>query len=1137
MAVTFVIGRAGSGKTHFCIERAASHLAAGGDDHIILLVPEQASFQMERTLAQRTACGGFWRAEVLSFTRLARRVAAELGISAEPLTPDARRFALRYVLARAEPQLGVLRPFIRKPGFLLELSTTIEEWLAERVTPDELRSAVSRLADSPRASRLRELVLIFDEYCRWLKSGAPDPAQRLDALRDQLPRLAWLRNAHVFADGFAGFTGQEFETLGVLAANTRSLTLTLLIDPRDPVIHDRAAAVEPLGLFSRIGETYGRLLRTFRSVGVEINAPIPLDHLTHSGHSAQSAFAARETALVSVWSHPRGVITAPKAPIGNTHVVECETPRDELRAAAAAIRRSVAESGGTLRYRDCAIITRDLEPIAELCKEVFADFEIPFFLDRRRTLRSHPLALLVTRLWEAVRTDLSTDSMLALLRTDLLPLQREETEALQQTAAAYRPAGVDVWSDDWPKMNLPGALSQQLRSVRQRLIAALEPLRKAAAAESQTGRAWAEAFHAVLQAMHISARLTHWMGDALRDGEREKAETHRLAWSALCGALQQLHTTLHETPLPVHEAASLMTQSICDATVGLTPPMLDQVLVSAIERSRHPEIRRAWLIGFNEGAFPARPMQPVLLTNADRAELRRAGIENVRTPDHDVFAERLLAYIAMTRPTESLTISYSRLGLNGDERLPSPFLADVRRALGVRTTTAHADDAPPASINELARRLLINQTEKTRLNAIVACVSRQPELAAKLQYMRRGREYENCTQPIVNGMRTIGPSGAWRLAVSDVESYLQCPFQYFASRQLRLNPYRGPRPIEWQLGEAAHGILAAVVGDALGEPPIAGISDDRWLEFLDRAVRADRESLGPSLDIRRPQSAFLHELLYRRLRDVVLTHAERWRRGSFEPAAVEVPLDQIGSLASSGTSRKAQPKPFEITLTSGETIEISGRIDRVDRIPSDVTPTLALYDFKTRAQSLKTKVLVSPILQMFLYAAALRAAGYRVGGVFIAPWSIASANKTAAFEAADATTQRLLLLRPKGLVDQTLLSQFDRELANRGDSAVIGVRLTMDGKPYSNSDAAEASKIDARCAAAVDSVGHAAIGIADGAIPVSPLVVGRRLACLTCDFQPLCRFERGLNPIRNAETTLPSVSGASDEEAGDEAGV
>ena len=81
MAVTFILGRAGTGKTHQCVQAILAELGRAQETRrLIFLVPEQASFQMERALALGAPGGGYTRAEVLSFSRLARRVFAQTGL-------------------------------------------------------------------------------------------------------------------------------------------------------------------------------------------------------------------------------------------------------------------------------------------------------------------------------------------------------------------------------------------------------------------------------------------------------------------------------------------------------------------------------------------------------------------------------------------------------------------------------------------------------------------------------------------------------------------------------------------------------------------------------------------------------------------------------------------------------------------------------------------------------------------------------------------------------------------------------------------------------------------------------------------------------------------------------------------------
>ena len=50
MSLRFIYGRAGSGKSHFCLEDIKNNVKEGNREPLILLVPEQFSFQSEKNL-------------------------------------------------------------------------------------------------------------------------------------------------------------------------------------------------------------------------------------------------------------------------------------------------------------------------------------------------------------------------------------------------------------------------------------------------------------------------------------------------------------------------------------------------------------------------------------------------------------------------------------------------------------------------------------------------------------------------------------------------------------------------------------------------------------------------------------------------------------------------------------------------------------------------------------------------------------------------------------------------------------------------------------------------------------------------------------------------------------------------------
>ena len=105
MAVQFVIGRAGSGKTRRCFKAILDALRADPlGPPVYWILPKQATFQAERALV--CAAGAFCRARVVSFEQLGRDVFAYAGGNVIPeVTPLGRQMVIGHLLRQLKPRL------------------------------------------------------------------------------------------------------------------------------------------------------------------------------------------------------------------------------------------------------------------------------------------------------------------------------------------------------------------------------------------------------------------------------------------------------------------------------------------------------------------------------------------------------------------------------------------------------------------------------------------------------------------------------------------------------------------------------------------------------------------------------------------------------------------------------------------------------------------------------------------------------------------------------------------------------------------------------------------------------------------------------------------------------------------------
>ena len=122
MAVKFIIGPAGSGKTHYCFERIIESIREQPlGPAIYWILPRQATFIAERQLASSGGLHGYFRVRILGFEDLSTEILSECGGTALPeITDRGRRMILGHILRQVRDQLQFFRSVAHQPGVAAE---------------------------------------------------------------------------------------------------------------------------------------------------------------------------------------------------------------------------------------------------------------------------------------------------------------------------------------------------------------------------------------------------------------------------------------------------------------------------------------------------------------------------------------------------------------------------------------------------------------------------------------------------------------------------------------------------------------------------------------------------------------------------------------------------------------------------------------------------------------------------------------------------------------------------------------------------------------------------------------------------------------------------------------------------------
>lgn len=437
MGLQFVIGRAGSGKSAHCLREIGDRLRTEPNGSaLLLLVPEQATFQAEQALAAQPGLEGFIRAQVFSFRRLAWRAMQDIGHTAAiPISDLGKTMLLAQLLHKHEPELLVFRETEGKLGVAQSLNQLFSDLRRSGLTPGGLRASQSAVLTTGvegtdvLSDKLTDIALLYQAYEHELAERFLDADSFLDRLASGIAHLPWLREAEVWVDGFYGFSPQEREVVAQLALYCKQVTVALTLD------RPFGAGERPdeYHLFHSTGKAMSRLTARAAELGAELDEPLLLGSVGSAGlpRFVDSPMLAHLERSYEMRSTARRVVY-PGQDTGSIVLAGGVHRRAEVEGCAREILHLVRDD--ERRFRDVAVRVRNMGDYGDLISQVFADYGIPHFLDQRRPVKHHPLIEFIRSALEVVERDWPYEAVFRLVKTGLL-LSIEDEQ--QETAGVW----------------------------------------------------------------------------------------------------------------------------------------------------------------------------------------------------------------------------------------------------------------------------------------------------------------------------------------------------------------------------------------------------------------------------------------------------------------------------------------------------------------------------------------------------------------------------------------------------------------------------------------------------------------------------------------------------------------------------
>ena len=1053
----------------------------------LLLVPEQFSFESEKLLGEVLGAKQAQKIEVLSFSRLCNSIFRRFGGLAGDYSDETTKLLLMgAALFEVSDDLSFYQKKIQGASFVQKLVETDTLLKNAAVTSDDLAALAEGSPDTVLGQKASDLAKVFSLYDAMLTQSFLDPLTDLSRAAELLLEHDFFSETPVFLDNFTGFTGSEFVMLRAVLNQSPAVTVSLCA----PSLYDTTGGT---GLFSKTQRTAGRLEHLAKEAGAPVLTPI----------FAEGSDDSRPAAILSIEEHFLQSENPDAENGGEVRLISAADPYDEADFIACTARK-LAEEG--YRWREMAIIARDLAPYRHALADAFRKANVPLYTDEPADFYAHPLSAFLLASLSAVQNRFDPADLLRILKTGLLPVSEEDVAEFENYCFVWNVRGSMFLSDFTgnPKGFVEDAKPEdfeplsRINAVRKLLAKPLEKLRDRL--RDADGGAFSTALYDYLTECRVTEGLCRLYDDYTAAGKLSEAEDLDIFWSALISLLDRFTMSLSGVKLAQNSMSRLFEMALSTAKIGVLPKTLDCVAAGTADRFRPAGIRAVFLIGVCDGIFPAVPKNGGLFSETERRTMADAGLELGESVTDSLLSERMYAYTAFTAASEKVFVTVPKTGIGGEELTPSLLITSLKEAVS---------PLPEEKTSDLPEEFWLCSEEFAFERLCAASGDSSPEKAAlrawfsdKECWKEKSEKLGKTVSAADFALSDRENAGALfgrtlRLSPTGIETFEKCPFSYFAKAGLSLRKRQKAELSPLSSGSLIHYVLQKIILKHGGKG-LSSLSDEALREeikailseYLDSVFNSEKDKSARFFYQFSRMAGFLYRLLRRLGAELAVS--------GFTPYAFELPLDDRGEV------------PCYIPETpDGIAVSVCGKIDRVDTLEQNGSRFVRVVDYKTGTKNFSLSDIYYGInLQMLLYLFAIcqggkgGLSGSVPAGVLYMPAkdAVLSGARNMPTEKLEKEKQKQFCMNGLLLNDEAVLRAMEPDLSE----SFIPVSVTKKGDLSSQSLAtlAEFGQIKGHLDRLLSSM---AKDLTDGAIGALPYKKGGVCSCDLCDYHEVCR--------------------------------
>jgi len=1103
LGLKIIAGRAKTGKSTYIYDEINLEINKRTNENLILIVPDQMTYQAEYEIIDRFKNNGIMDVEILSFKRLAYKVFEEVGgLKVQEINNYGKIMLLKQIFEEKIKELQVFKKASKQDGFLREFDHLIKELKQNCISIEFIENINKYKINNELLKRkLADVIKIYKEINEKTKDRFYDEEDKMNLFISAIEKSKYIKNSKIWIDGFDSFYGQRYNIINNLIKYSKDVSISLNIDI------SCLNGIENCNDWEAFKTTYD----TYKNITEEIkeeNEKIEIISI-HENKNSSEEIKYLEKNLFTIDEAKFSSKT------NNINIYSSMNPYTETEKTASKIISLVRDEN--YRWKDIAIAIGDMDNYQNNIKKVFTQYEIPYFLDSKRDIMDNPLTKYILSLLDMFIWNFKHDNVFEYLKAGFSPINYNEIGKLENFALQYGIEG-SKW---FREFKFKAKNINYYNELRRKISDDFNKSRKEFQRLSNALDITLFLFDFIKK--HKVQEKTEKQVEVFKKlGSYEESSENAQIWNSVIGIFDQITLAGSDVKITPKEYRKMIESGFKEVKISIIPPTIDKVVIGSIDKISLGRTKALFIIGANEGKLESKNNEKGLLLDDERDLLVQTGMKLISSSSYAVYKEKHTLYKAFSSPTNKLFISYSLGTTEGRTMQPSLYIDRLKQIFPLvkeETDLSNLDELnyisnASGTIEQVVLKIR-DYIEGRNISELWKDVYSWYEKnnGDIFDTITKGINYDNKVDKIEKDYIDRIYKMPISMTVSKLEKFSECPFKFFMETVLKPQPRYVQKVEFYDLGNIYHGAVEEFTNEiSIKNIDLKDLNKEevyKLAESCTEKVLLEKEQENTALEANE-RNKYMKNKIKRLVNRAAYTIIEQLKRGSFRPEFTEL---TIGN-----SSGKNFIEPVEIKLSDEHSIYLQGRIDRVDIMKKEDKTYINIIDYKSSQKDIDLSDAVQGLqLQLLVYMSSIMKNGEtlintkpEIGGAyyFCIDDPLVDGDNLSGKLAEDEIFNKLSL---KGYVleDLDVIYNMDNQLEETKSSDIIPVAFKTDGNIKKTSKTLSKKEYYAVLDKTDQVTRKLSEKILDGEIDINPYKkdAGGTTPCGYCDFNAVCQFD------------------------------